>query len=423
MADGGMSGRAREPEGDKPLDVGALRDLARDLRDASDSAILRVTKVIDRLPDRGAADRLLEGLRPRLSALRPPRPMTFSRALFIPLDPVIVPAAEWRSQTGAVPRSIIAPVAALIQPAHSDASDVLACLAAGRRPEPEFWREAADILGTRPIPADWSLPDFQSCTGIRPQALPGLLAAIRLVFSNAALFGPSRHAVSPSPEQIRPVLLEAARAGAASWSVVLALLFEISTAPAALVDIVLGIAGETRLAAQLGDSLQQVVAGVVEKLDRPSPKAGEAAPLTDAALDAQSRCAARIAGFSALRGDMVGFARSLTQRRQEIADACSVQLACGLKSAADSCTPETPETPDMEQAAAERLESRLLALRRLELAARPLADAQTRERLLAQAAAAYCGNEGPDWLTQADRLRFCEILVGAEAALRLVGPH
>src|SRR5947209_19572064 len=92
-----------------------LRGLAHDLRDASDSAILRITQVIDTMPDRGATDQLLDGLRPRLSSLRPPRPRTLARELFTPLDPVIVASGAWRPGLAAIPRSVIAPVTALVR--------------------------------------------------------------------------------------------------------------------------------------------------------------------------------------------------------------------------------------------------------------------------------------------------------------------
>ena len=418
------------------IEGGAIRDLAKDLRDASDSAILRVTGMIDRLPERGASDRLLDGLRPRLCALRPPRPLNFSRALFMPLDAVIVPPNQWHASDGTIPRSLLAPVAALVESHYPELPPLQALLAAGKLPQAGFWRQAAEILSASPIPESWSAAEFQISTGIAPPALTPLLAAVRVVFAHVGLFrangrgAPAWHESAwraPAIQALRPLLLAAARSGPTTWSVVLTLLFEQSTEPAALVESVTAVTAETRMAAPLGDGLRRVVGAVASKLDQITPQPSPGSVLSDAALDAQSLRAARLAGFSALRGEMVGFARSLSARRQEMASECAAQLADGLKSAPTACAASgeavscVPGTAEERQGAAERLESRLKALRRLDLAARPLGEAQTHETLLAQAAAFYCGNDGPAWLERGDRLRLCEILVGAEAALRLAG--
>lgn len=402
----------------------ALRGLSNDLRDASDSAILRVTQVIDTLAERGEADRLLESLRPRLMELRPPRPRSLARVLFMPLHPVIVTPAEWRPGSAAVPRSVIAPITALIRTRLPGLEAIEASLAAGDEPAGRLWRDAASILADGPMPLEWSLPAFQATIGIKLQALPPLLGAIRLVFAHAAVLRTEQEpAWEPAWETIRPLLLEAARSGPLSWSIVLALLFEKTANPAILVERVQALARETGLARQLEASLQSVVGTVVDRLDRPAPEQA----LSDDALDAQVARASRLAGFSALRGDMQAFAGRLTQRRRQMAAQCSAQLASGLSSALAACVPAGRLDPETEQEAAERLETRLRSLRRLDLAARPLgdapgSDARGRDRLLAESAAFYTGAAAPSWLTQADRLRLCEILVGAEAALRLVEP-
>jgi hypothetical protein len=406
-----------------------LRGLAHDLRDASDSAILRITQVIDTMPDRGATDQLLDGLRPRLSSLRPPRPRTLARELFTPLDPVIVASGAWRPGLAAIRRSVIAPVTALVREHLPDAVATEASLAAGGEPDGQLWERAASVLAEAPLPAAWSLPSFQAATGLKPQMMPPILGVIRLVFGHVSVLRRFPFEYEPSYETIRPLLLEAARSGPLAWSIVLALLFEQTPAPAALVEHVLALAAGTGLARQLEKSLQDVIRTVIEKLDHPAQgmsqgmsQDGPQTALSDDALHAQAQRAARLAGFSALRGDMHAFAGALAQRRRQMAAQCSAQLASGLRHAPEACVPPGPLEPQAEQEAAERLESRLRALRRLDLAARPLGDVDGREALLAEAAAFYSGDTAPGWLTPADRLRLCEILVGAEAALRLAAP-
>jgi hypothetical protein len=398
----------------------ALRVLSNDLRDASDSTILRVTRVIDTLAERGEADRLLESLRPRLMELRPPRPRMLARVLFMPLQPVIVTPGEWRPGSAAVPRSVIAPITALVRSRLPGLAAIDASLAAGDEPDGKLWQDAASILADGPMPLEWSLPAFQAIIGIKPQALPPLLGAIRLVFAHAAVL---RTDQEPGWETVQPLLLEAARSGPLSWSIVLALLFEKTANPLILVERVLALARETGIARQLETSLQSVIGTVVDRLDRPAPEQA----LSDDALDAQATRASRLVGFGALRGDMQAFAGRLTQRRRQMAAQCSAQLAIGLSNATAACVPTGRLEPQDEQEAAERLEARLRSLRRLDLASRPLGDAlgrgaQSRDQLLAESAAFYTGAAAPSWLTQADRLRLCEILVGAEAALRLIEP-
>ncbi len=402
-----------------------LLGLSKDLRDASDSAILRVTHVIDTLPERGAADRLLDGLRPRLSALRPPRPPALSRVLFWPLQPVIVAPGAWRPGTVGVPRGVITPVTALVRAHLPDAAAVEAGLAAGREPDDRLWQDAASILATVPVPVDWESVAFQQQTGIKPQALQPLLVVIRLAFAHTRLLRQVGTEPEPAAEASRPLLLDAARSGPLSWSTMLTLLFEQTRAPAPLLQQVIEVARETGFARQLESGLQQVVDAVVDRLDRAdagfSAEPAPGAMRSDEALRARARSAARLAGFCAMRAEMPVVGR-LTQRRRQVAAECAAEFADGLRGAAAACVPTGRLEPHVEEEAAERLEARLLALRELDLAARPLGEAQGRDQLLSQAAAFYAGAEAPDWLTRADRLRLCEILVGAEAALRLAGP-
>src|ERR1035438_9681196 len=91
-----------------------LRDLRRGLAAVTDPQLVQVIALIDRMADRGAADALVEPLRARLGQIKPPRPLRFSRLLFLPLDPVIVPAAGFRAGTPTVPRTAVAPFAVVV---------------------------------------------------------------------------------------------------------------------------------------------------------------------------------------------------------------------------------------------------------------------------------------------------------------------
>src|SRR5271154_5358190 len=142
----------------------AIREVSRGLADARDEQILKVVAMVDAMPDRGAADQLIAPLRGRLAQLRPPRPLRFARLLFMPLDPLIVPAPRWRAEQSTIPRSAIpslaaavatglGPVgqkgAAVIEGRTTWDADVIA--AAGAR----LWQPAAELLADAKQPPDW----------------------------------------------------------------------------------------------------------------------------------------------------------------------------------------------------------------------------------------------------------------------------
>jgi len=88
-----------------------IRKLQQSLFGAEDEQIKRVVAIVDALAERGAADRLIAPLRPRLAQLRPARPLRFCRLLFLPLDPLIVPAPKWRPMSLTIPRTVLEPLA------------------------------------------------------------------------------------------------------------------------------------------------------------------------------------------------------------------------------------------------------------------------------------------------------------------------
>jgi hypothetical protein len=88
--------------------------LAESLTAASDENILRIVAMIDRLPDRTKLDGLLVEIRPRLSILRPPRPITLTRLLFLPLSGALVDPNAWRRDPGRIPRTALHLISSLV---------------------------------------------------------------------------------------------------------------------------------------------------------------------------------------------------------------------------------------------------------------------------------------------------------------------
>ena len=89
-----------------------LRQLGQAAAVADDAAVARLVAMLDRLPDRGEADRVLDPVRPRLRALGLKRPLGLPRLLFLPLDGAILPPSRWSRGAPAVPRSALPMLAA-----------------------------------------------------------------------------------------------------------------------------------------------------------------------------------------------------------------------------------------------------------------------------------------------------------------------
>jgi hypothetical protein len=98
-----------------PADRANVDSLAANLSNASDENLLRIMAMIDRLPDRSQIDTLLTDVRPRLAQLRPPRPLTMMRLLFMPLSGALVDRAAWRQDPASIPRAALRPIFSLLR--------------------------------------------------------------------------------------------------------------------------------------------------------------------------------------------------------------------------------------------------------------------------------------------------------------------
>nr|WP_321986703.1 hypothetical protein [uncultured Lichenicoccus sp.] len=152
-----------------PRSVNAeIRGVREELNAARDEQVARVVALVDAMPDRGAADALVAPLRGRLAVLRPGRPFNFTRLLFTPIDPVIVPPMAWRRGDATVPRHTLNALAAIVRSGMGDrACSIDEALA--RRTGPSLgdganairelghlvWPEAATILARAGVPDGW----------------------------------------------------------------------------------------------------------------------------------------------------------------------------------------------------------------------------------------------------------------------------
>ena len=103
-----------------------FRALQTTLAKARSEQIAQVVAAIDAMPTRGVADDIISPLRPRLALLRPSRPLRWSRLLFMPLDPLIVPTARWQPGEPTIPRACLRLFGAMVRDGMGSDADAIA---------------------------------------------------------------------------------------------------------------------------------------------------------------------------------------------------------------------------------------------------------------------------------------------------------
>lgn len=203
--------------GDPPDDddsLNALNALKRRIAGAPDAHAVPIVAVVDAMTSRGPADTLIAPLRQRLATLRPPRPLRFGRLLFHPLDPLIVPALQWRQNGNYIPRSALAPIAQHVRCAMgSQAATIEAELADRTTADLDLiadcgarvWPAAAQILADAAIPLTWDR------SGIAPARYPALAARLAALLNQAGALDALADAtanglLAPEPQPIHAVL-------------------------------------------------------------------------------------------------------------------------------------------------------------------------------------------------------------------------
>ncbi len=203
----------------------ARRQLRGTLAAASDDQLRRIVALLDALPERGAADRLLDGVRHRLVSLGLRRPMNFGRLLFTPLDGLIRderdPPLNWvpRRALPVLIRTIQTRLGAAGLAVAESCSQIASCdtqavASLGAR----LWPAAARMLPP-------SAPPGWAETGLPGGAYLGIAAACRSLWRHAL---PVRAALAPQAmgeaALIRRALQDPAREGERSFTPVVSAL-------------------------------------------------------------------------------------------------------------------------------------------------------------------------------------------------------
>lgn len=391
--------------------VRPVTEVQRKLRGAADEQLAQVVALVDAMPDRGAADALIAPLRARLATIEPTRPMSITRLLFRPLNPVITPGPRWRPGIPAVPRTALSVIGhAVVKQLGPVAASVQASIAGRDGKEhavanqigASLWPVAAAVLACLPIPADWG-----SATGLPEACYPEIRANIAAVLHQAVpLVQRLRDAGASDPTPVVNDILQATQAAHPNgFGVVLAILLADGTTagPALLSALALPGAPVDPAVSLTLDRAQHVLTAVF-------PAVGLAAASFQAAQVAALLDAIEVPGA---RPGL----RAHAQRVREMAhEACQSRLTQALEQ--DFLPKLAAADATLDDAAVTGLEHDARGLRRLAMAGRRFGAAAPYDKLLGRTAAGASAS-ATSALTRMERLRLAELLIGTDAAMRL----
>ncbi len=99
-----------KPTTNKISKLAETRALGGMVETSSDQALAKIVALVDRLSNSEVHERILGPSLPRLKRLRPPRPASLTRLLFLPLSGALVDPLQWRRTVGRIPRNAIGPM-------------------------------------------------------------------------------------------------------------------------------------------------------------------------------------------------------------------------------------------------------------------------------------------------------------------------
>lgn len=395
-----------------PFQAAPVSEVQRKLHRAADEQLAQVLALVDAMPARGAADALIAPLRGRLASIAPARPLSITRLLFRPLDPVIISGPRWTPGVPAVPRTALGSIgnAALVR--LGPALKPIQAIIAGREGKDQavvdragttLWPEAAAVVAALPVPADW-----ESTTGLPEGCYAEIRANVAAVLRQAVPLSEWTHrvgAIDPIPI-VKAILASTQATDPLGLGVVLAVLLTDGSLAAPALFAALKLPG------------QQVDLAVEQTLQR--AQHALTAVLPSVGLVAASVHITHVAALlEAVEGpDSRPALRSQAQRTRHLADvACQGRMLQALN---QELLPKLAAADEvMDDAAVTGLESVARGLRRFSLVGRRVGAGAVYDKLLGQTAADACASSSST-LTRMERLRVAELLVGADAALKLL---
>jgi hypothetical protein len=405
----------REPTGD--LRISAV---TRAVADATDAQVVKIVAKIDAIAIRGAADALIEPLRQRLRLLRPPRPLRFTRLMYDPLSPLIVPASRWLPGRCGLPRTMLPPMAEHVRLAMGPEGQAIDAEIAGHtsadrdiimRLGRSLWPTAAAILAKPEMPDRWAAsglgeemyrPLADTVAALLAQAVP--LDALCAETANGLLL--------PSPERVG-ILLSQTTTQRADLPMLIVLL--LTRLPGALGSIQ-RLSGPLAkvAAAALDQAIDRILIQLTE--DEGTEVLVAAGTLADAGATAS-----RIATFLEQLGAGVRKPQrhdQLRALRRHLDETCRARFTLGLHEELLAPLQDLGAFP--ESSAINQVEAAARGLRALELEARAVGSGATYDFLLRKAAGTIRDRAVRDGLTRVDQIRLVEILSGPDEAQDMI---
>ena len=389
------------------------RHLVHALAAASDMALTNVVEILDRLPDRSEADRLLDAARPRLRQLRPSRSLQLTRLLFLPLDGAIVDNAEWQRGDSRLPRAALPGIAEALRMALGEEVQKLEASFANKtfqdtgvvdRAGRILWSAAAALADNLAPGPRWG------DSGFRPEDFQNMVQLAAGVWRHA---GPLWAAIQlsgwgPPDEAVRAALAPMAEEDSPAFGMCLATLMQKATNPGMV----------AQAATTLSDRAGSVADAAVDDWLARARVNLPAQDLVVAATLAESFGRAFHDLENAPPTRNPNRAERLVQLRQEAELTCRLAYEEGLAAEIMQQLPHLATSATHEQVVA--LESQARALRRIELIGRRYGIDHGYEgsaKRIGEAVRAAKQALTPAGLTKLDLARLAEILMGPEAAL------
>jgi len=402
-----------------------LATLHSTLAGAEDAKIPRLLALVDKLEHRGASDDLIAPFRARIAQLGPPRPLRFTRLLFMPLDPLIVPLATWQAKSPLIPRSALLPMSRMIRAAMAEDATRIDRMIEGRRSHdygiiaeagPLLWSGAAQALTRSAGPGDWTDHD----------GLPGALIA-SIAGNTGAVFGEvltmqtwraeAEMGVSMRTSALRQMLQRVRRRSPEALAMLIALLLaRLPQAIGALRRAIAEIGGNTGL--EMRAATEAAVDNLLERLEASD---GIETAVLGTMLHRAGAEVWRIYRLMAC-ADVENAKPSLRVRlgslRRRLDESCRLRFIMGLQ--ADFLQVMENPAAQVDIATVRRLEAAARGLRELADEAGRVGKPGAYELLLRQTTDATRAITVDGAFTLADKVRLVEILAGPDEAWSLL---
>jgi ElaB/YqjD/DUF883 family membrane-anchored ribosome-binding protein len=385
---------------------------------ASDSVLQQVVAVLEAVPSRAMLDPIIETARPRLKLLRPPRPITFARILFLPFDGAVVPLKEWSMGSAKLPRPALMPISEAIQTAMGPEAEKISANLGGRsffdvlQVDSEgrtLWAEAARLAPTL------SFPKGLPAAGLDAAQSRQLLELAAGIWRHADGIWEAKLACfsGPSSELVAAALKGPAEEGEAVFSIALLSLLDRAQSPGSVLAT----------AARLSPIASNIADQKLRELQN--------APLPILPAEDPVRAAHIVAEYVALLKELESILSSRSEARQAVITPLLEKIGEAIKEVTQQIIqrqflPALNE-PNAKRRAAVVLNIEILAraLGRLEEAGRRAGRFEAFDKLQVSHAvklrSILNGLDGGG-LQRHDVIRIADILLGAEKAMELAAP-